>query len=246
VSEQVTTPEAAPQTTAVPSSDNTFAALYAFDRYLVAVTEEEVLASSTGAAAAVGLIEHTIREINSSRGGATSTRLERESFTPASDADGTVVFTGSVQIVTDVRGDRGEHQSIHTVEGPVTVHETADGWKVADFLFDGRPLQYTQTHATQVVDGIHLAVSYVASFGNTTYVVIGLSADSGDIHLRLVDAVLTTDAATTGGGVANFTSEARPTGLVRFVRNDGALNRFDAQFDRGAGATAAFSLALPG
>lgn len=182
--------------------------------------------------------------INRSRGATTTVEVGPMSFTegPGSTA-GAVNLQGSVTLTTTISGSQGSGRYTDVVSGPVTVRAESGAWKVTDFTYDGRTVQYWPSGAGETVNGLHVAVGYVVSYGNVTAALVTLAQTAGDVNVQLLGCSL--EAGGTGaGGRGDFTGPPEPTGVLRFSRVGATPAALTLRFGSPSGQTDDFDLAL--
>jgi hypothetical protein len=236
-------------TTTTPKPGDVAAATASLSAYLGGLAANEsgsVLSRSTKAAAALGTVRLLVAEINKADGATTTVTTTRPSFTPTSVNPATVVFGGTVQLSTEVAGPKGTQHSTDTISGPITVVPVNGAWLVSDFLYDGKTMHVESENASQAQGGLHLTVAFVLSYADATAAILGLAADTGNAHVALQRATLTTETGAADAAASAFTAAAKPTGFVRFPRTDGVPVRFDATFTRDGGPAVTFSVPLTG
>lgn len=226
------------------------AARKALDDYVRGVTQHDVnsiAGNSTGPARALAGVLQAIAAINSSRGATTTVQATKTApFTVTANQASRVTLDGTIRFSFDVSGPRGHVASTSTITGPMQVVFAQGAWKVADFVYDAKPLLHVHEGATQEVGGVVITVAYTLSYGASTAVVVAVGSRSGHVDLTLQGARLTTTAGSDDKGSGDFTQEAAPTGVVRFGRSDATPTRFEATFKRADGTTTSFSVALTG
>ncbi len=202
--------------------------------------------SSSGAPAALGRLRLLIADMNQQQGGATKSHTENDSLAPQSTTASSVTFGGSVQLVTDVTGSKGNQHTTATFDGPLVVGLESGAWKVQSFLYDGKPMRYFDENASQAMGSLHLNVDYLLSYGNTMNAVIQLTDDSGrvDPASALGDARLTAGSGTAAKTGAVFLPGNAPTGLLFFPPTVDTPSKFTATIKKGDGSTVDYSIPL--
>ncbi|MHB8681014.1 MAG: hypothetical protein ACYDA2_02825 [Acidimicrobiales bacterium] len=221
------------------------AAQQALSNYLQAIVHHNgsaVQSSSDGAALGVAGILVDVAAIDTARGATTTVTLGQDTFAPTGTSASSVTFGGSVSLTTAVSGPKGSGQYTDTLSGPVTVADEAGTWRVTTFTYDAKPIAIWPETANQTVNGLHLSVGYVVSFGDLTAVLIGIGQISGNVNVQLQSTTLT--AGTTDSGVGDFTGPPQPTGVLRFTRSGSPPTQLTVDFTGPNGQQDDFTLAL--
>lgn len=196
-----------------------------------------------GALAMAGIVLDA-EAINRSRGATTTVDIGALSFSEGSGSTaGAVILQGSVTLTTTISGSQGSGRYSDTVSGPVTVRAESGSWKVTDFTYDGRTVQYWPSHAGETVNGLHVAVGYVVSYGSVTAALVTLAQTAGDVNVQLQSCSLESGGAG-ASGTGDFTGPPEPTGVLRFSRIGATPSALVLRFGAPSGQTDDFDLAL--
>jgi hypothetical protein len=147
---------------------------------------------------------------------------------------------------TSISGSKGSGTYADTISGPVTVVDESGAWKVTSFTYDNQPLQYWPQTASQTVNGLHVVVGYVVSYGNVTAALVTLTqlTGSGSVQLLRCTVRSGTGGAAATDGTGDFTAPPTPTGVLRFSRIASDPTDLVLAFSSAGGQTDDFDLAL--